>query len=141
MRAPRKWYGLGGAAVAAAFTATVLLPGCAAYGGPGTIDMAACDSLAPDLTRSTGPVFLNQDVISQALNRELADFEGRRRDATMLLLVDERGRVKDSKVKVSTGQSRMDQAVLRAFRLARFRPATVNCKPVELWIEWGIARN
>ncbi len=57
----------------------------------------------------------------------------------MSLLVGENGRVRETKIETGSGWNAFDQAVVRAARRAEFRPATVDCEPVEMWFEWKAA--
>lgn len=56
----------------------------------------------------------------------------------LLLLVDTLGRVTEVRVETSSGQRSLDQAAIRGARRLEFRPATVNCEPVEMWTEFGV---
>ncbi len=58
----------------------------------------------------------------------------------LLLLVDTLGRVTEVKVETSSGQRSLDQAAIRGARRLEFRPATVNCEPVEMWTPLAHAR-
>ena len=52
---------------------------------------------------------------------------------TLLLLVDTLGRVKEVQVETSSGRKILDQEAVRSARRYEYRPATVNCEPVEMW--------
>jgi protein TonB len=48
-------------------------------------------------------------------------------------LIDEAGKVVDSKIERSSGSRRLDEAARSGLELCRFRPATVNGKPTRAW--------
>ena len=134
------WHGFGRAMVGAAPVTATLLAGCATTAPPNMGPEGYCDSPPPNVVRQFPPIFINSDAVGQALTRELSSFEeGYQGGAEIQLLVDERGRVADSKVETSTGSPEVDRAILRAFRLARFRAGTSNCEPVEKWMKWSVA--
>lgn len=58
---------------------------------------------------------------------------GHQGTVTVGFLVDENGRVKDSKVTGSSGFMRLDQAAQTALGKCSFHPALENGKPVESW--------
>lgn len=132
------WHGSGRTAVVALVT-TILPGGCATIAPPNMGPEGYCDATPPNAAREFPPIFINSDAVGQALTRELARFEeGYQGGAEVQLLVDEHGKVADSKVETSTGSPAVDRAILRAFRLARFRAGTYNCEPVEKWINWSV---
>jgi protein TonB len=49
------------------------------------------------------------------------------------MLIDENGKVVDSKIERSSGSRRLDEAARSGLELCRFRPATVNGKPTRAW--------
>ena len=49
------------------------------------------------------------------------------------MLIDESGKVVDSKIERSSGSRRLDEAARGALELCRFKPATVNGKPTRAW--------
>jgi len=61
------------------------------------------------------------------------EFEGGRDVAVLSVLVDEEGQVREATIETGSGSPAFDQAVLRAARVARFRPGIVDCEPVEQW--------
>ena len=60
---------------------------------------------------------------------------GHQGTVTLGFLVDENGRVKDSKVMGSTGFRGLDQAAQIALGKCSFHPALENGKPVEQWTQ------
>ena len=68
--------------------------------------------------------------------------EGRRGETTVALLVDERGRVGEAKIGISSGWDRFDQAALRAARKSRYHPGMVHCEPAEMstTMKYGFGR-
>lgn len=64
---------------------------------------------------------------------EKLDAGDRRGEATVALLVDERGLVRQAKVEAGSGWDRFDRAALRAARQSRYRPGLVKCEPSEIW--------
>ena len=50
------------------------------------------------------------------------------------MLVDTRGRMRDGRVVRSSGKPVFDSLAIAALRLARFTPATLHGKPVDLWV-------
>lgn len=101
-------------------TVATISVGCAAgHRTPaGLIVGAACD-LPPAPIELTVPDF--------------SGFEGRRGAIALSVLVGERGKVVDARIETGSGFPVFDQAMLLATRVARFRPGTVNCDPVEQW--------
>ena len=137
-------------AVAASLLALAApIAGCATAVPPNMGPPGVCDAVPPpDSVGMFPPIFLNPEAVGLALTRE----RNRERDratefgrstalaeALFLLLVDERGRVADTRTEVSTGQPEVDRAILRAFRIARFRPGTLNCKPAKMWFPMPMA--
>ena len=57
----------------------------------------------------------------------------RRGETTVELLVDERGMVREVRVKTSSEWDRFDQAALEAARKSRYHPGLVKCEPAEMW--------
>jgi TonB family protein len=81
---------------------------------PATIDFASCAK----------PVYPQADM--QA---------GHQGTVTLGFLVDENGRMKDSKVTKSTGFKGLDMAAQIALGKCSFHPALENGKPVEKWTQ------
>jgi len=48
-------------------------------------------------------------------------------------LIDQSGKVIDSKIERSSGFRRLDEAAKAGLGLCKFRPATVNGAPVQAW--------
>ena len=87
------------------------------------------------------PRLLNADRLSRAIEEEYprtlreAGVGGR---TVVHILVSEEGRVQEQVVKESSGNAALDNAALRAIRVARFAPAINRDRSVELWIEMPI---
>ena len=60
---------------------------------------------------------------------------GHQGTVTLDFLVDENGRIKDSKVTGSSGFMRLDMTAQTALGKCNFRPALENGKPVEGWAQ------
>lgn len=110
----------GGSGPVLPLTIATISAGCAgAHGGlAGPIAGAACD-------RPPAPIELAVP--------DFSGFEGRRGAITLSVLVGERGKVTEARIETGSGFPAFDHAMLLAARVARFRPATVNCDPVERW--------
>jgi TonB family protein len=67
---------------------------------------------------------------------------GHQGTVTVAFLVDENGRVKDSKLAASSGFMRLDMAAQTALGKCSFHPALENGKPVQSWAhvkyEWKL---
>lgn len=68
--------------------------------------------------------------------------EGRRGEATVALLVDLRGRVREARIESGSGWDRFDRAALEAAREFRYRPGMTDCEPAEKWttMTFGLGR-
>ena len=107
-----------------------------------------CDSGAVDtsqtvrfVTHTAAPRLLNPDRLGRAIQqeypRELRE-AGVGGTTVVHVFVSEEGRVEDQVVLRSSGDSELDNAALRAIRLARFAPAINRDRNVALWIEMPI---
>lgn len=54
--------------------------------------------------------------------------------ATLSILVDEQGRIRDLRIRDSSGDPMFDETIRFAVQSTRFEPARVNCDPVEQWM-------
>lgn len=72
----------------------------------------------------------------------LAGFRGIRREATVALLVDLEGLVREAKIETSSGSPDYDQAMLGQVRKWRYTPGTLGCEPAEKWttVKFGPGR-
>ena len=99
------------------------------------IEEPPCDPLSPTDRVVPVPTF----IVMPEHPRSTAGRRGTEGEATVSILVDENGRVRETKIETGSGWNAFDQAVVRAAHRAEFRPATVNCEPVERWFEWKVA--
>jgi TonB family protein len=53
---------------------------------------------------------------------------------TLMFLVDQNGKVNDSKVRKSSGSVLLDEAARNAIALCRFKPGSVAGVPASLWV-------
>lgn len=102
----------------AIYVASITLAGCATAPTAGTsiakIDFASCAK----------PQYPQADL--QAAHQGTV---------TLGFLVDENGRVQDSKVTTSSGFTTLDEAAREALVKCGFRPALDNGKPVQQWTQ------
>ena len=54
------------------------------------------------------------------------------------LLIDERGQVKKVQINRSSGNKALDDAAIRAYRMARFTPAMSRDRPVKVWVQYPV---
>jgi len=111
------------------------------------IQQAPTISVAPSPTPPAAPVAIappppaevRTAAVVQAASCEKPEYPpaARRANETgtvrLQMLIDENGKVVDSKVERSSGSRRLDEAARAALELCRFRPATVNGKPTRAW--------
>jgi len=111
------------------------------------IQQAPTISVAPSPTPPAAPVAIappppaevRTAAVVQAASCEKPEYPpaARRANETgtvrLQMLIDESGKVVDSKVERSSGSRRLDEAARAALELCRFRPATVNGKPTRAW--------
>ena len=111
------------------------------------LQQAPTISLAPSPTPPAAPVVIapappaevRTAAVVQAASCEKPEYPpaARRANETgtvrLQMLIDENGKVVDSKVERSSGSRRLDEAARAALELCRFRPATVNGKPTRAW--------
>lgn len=62
-----------------------------------------------------------------------AGFRGLRNEATVALLVDREGLVREAKIETGSGSPDYDRTVLGEVRKWRYRPGTLGCEPAEKW--------
>lgn len=92
----------------------------------GCVPAAGCSSghrVTAATSGSNTPVIANHQEILQARRRECR--------ATVALLVDARGPVREAKVETGSGGDRFDRAALRAARGSRYGPGWVECEPAD----------
>lgn len=130
MKTPYAWYSLRGAVGAAA--CAIALAGCATRTPSATaafqVEEAPCDPQAPIDRELPVP-----KVIFPVKDPRLGVQPPPKGPVTLLLLVDTLGRVKEVQVETSSGRKILDQEAVRSARRYEYRPATVNCEPVEMW--------
>ncbi len=83
------------------------------------------------------PAYRNKDEIERALEREyppLLRDAGIGGTTVVLFLIDETGKVLETKVQTSSGQAALDEAALKVAEVAVFSPAMNRDKPVPVWI-------
>ena len=94
---------------------------------------------APVVIAPAPPAEVRTAAVVQAASCEKPEYPpaARRANETgtvrLQMLIDENGKVVDSKVERSSGSRRLDEAARAALELCRFRPATVNGKPTRAW--------
>jgi protein TonB len=85
------------------------------------------------------PAEVRTPAVVQAASCEKPEYPAAARRANetgtvrLQMLIDENGKVVDSKVERSSGSRRLDEAARGALELCRFKPATVNGKPTRAW--------
>ena len=62
-----------------------------------------------------------------------AGFSRLRNQATVAILVDLEGLVREAKIEISSGSPDYDRAMLGEIRKWRYRPGTLYCEPAEKW--------
>ena len=137
MKTPYVWYSLGGAVGVAACAITIIVAGCATATPSNTVgfqvEEAPCDPQAPN-----DRVLPVAKVIFPVEDPRLGVQPPPKGPVAMLLLVDTLGRVTEVKVEISSGRKILDQEAVRSARRTEFRPATVNCEPVEMWTKMQV---
>lgn len=88
-------------------------------------------------TYDVRPAYRNKEEIERALEREyppLLRDAGIGGTTVVLFLIDETGRVLETKVRTSSGHAALDEAALKVAEVAVFTPAMNRDKPVPVWI-------
>ena len=83
------------------------------------------------------PAYRNKEEIERALEREyppLLRDAGIGGTTVVLFLIDETGKVLETKVQTSSGHTALDEAALKVAEVAEFSPAMNRDKPVPVWI-------
>lgn len=97
----------------------------------------AGDKRVPFVTVQVWPSLLNPEAVERALTREyppLLRETGVGGTVHLLVHVDARGNVLETRVGQSSGMESLDGAALRVADTFRFRPAMNRDRPVEVWI-------
>jgi TonB family protein len=112
------------------------LPVCAAYCAAFACAIGAQAAQAQDATGTDDSVPRIEFTSCAKPVYPHADMQaGHQGTVTLGFLVDENGRVKDSKVTGSSGFMKLDMAAQTALGKCNFRPALEHGKPVEKWAE------
>lgn len=99
-------------------------------------------SAQPTFTPYTvAPDLINRQDVGRALEREyppLLRDAGIGGTARIWFFIDEEGRVQDTRVQESSGQTQLDEAALRVADLMRFTPALNRDQTVPVWVAFPI---
>lgn len=88
-------------------------------------------------TYDVRPTYRNKDEIERALESEyppLLRDAGIGGTAVVLFLINEKGKVLETKLQTSSGHTALDEAALEVAEVAEFTPAMNRDKPVPVWI-------
>ena len=83
--------------------------------------------------RDVEPRLLNGEELSEALRERVAD-GGPEGSATLMMFIDRRGRVTETRVEESSGHEELDATAEEVMKLARFEPAKNGDEAVSVWV-------
>lgn len=83
--------------------------------------------------RDVEPRLINGDELSRALRERVAD-SGPEGAATLMMFIDRRGRVAETRIEESSGHEELDATAEEVMKLARFEPAKNGDEAVGVWV-------